>query len=134
MVAKKYLSYFQGSLAEWSCADQLELRGAIPEDRKRSYDVRTVIDTLFDSGSVLELRRGFGLGMVTAFARVEGHPVGVVANNPAHLAGGIDSDAADKAAQVPAAVRCLRHPHHHLGRHAGNDGRPGSRGNCAGPP
>lgn len=99
MVAKKYLSYFQGSLAEWSCADQLELRGAIPEDRKRSYDVRTVIDTLFDSGSVLELRRGFGLGMVTAFARIEGHPVGVVANNPAHLAGGIDSDAADKAAR-----------------------------------
>src|SRR4029450_8174205 len=56
MVAKKYLSYFQGSLAEWSCADQLELRGAIPEDRKRSYDVRTVIDTLFCSVSVVQLR------------------------------------------------------------------------------
>jgi acetyl-CoA carboxylase carboxyltransferase component len=98
-VAKKYLSYFQGSLAEWTCADQLELRGAIPEDRKRGYDVRTVIDTLFDTGSVLELRRDFALGMVTALGRVEGRPIGVLANNPGHLAGAIDSDGADKAAR-----------------------------------
>ena len=54
---------------------------------------------LFDSDSVLEVRRHFGLGMVTAFARVEGHPIGVVANNPGHLAGAIDRDAADKAAR-----------------------------------
>ncbi|HEX3087327.1 MAG TPA: carboxyl transferase domain-containing protein, partial [Ilumatobacteraceae bacterium] len=98
-VAKQYLSYFQGPVSEWSCADQLELRGVIPQDRKRAYDVRTVIDTLFDTGSVLELRRDFALGMVTALARVEGHPVGVLANNPGHLAGAIDSDAADKAAR-----------------------------------
>jgi acetyl-CoA carboxylase carboxyltransferase component len=98
-VAKQYLSYFQGSVADWACPDQLELRGVVPEDRKRGYDVRTVIDTLFDTGSVLELRRDFALGMVTALARVEGHPVGVLANNPGHLAGAIDSDAADKAAR-----------------------------------
>jgi acetyl-CoA carboxylase carboxyltransferase component len=98
-VAKQYLSYFQGSLAQWSCADQRELRRTIPEDRKRGYDVRTVIDTLFDTGSVLEIRRHFGLGMVTALARVEGRPVGVVANNPGHLAGAIDSDGADKASR-----------------------------------
>jgi acetyl-CoA carboxylase carboxyltransferase component len=98
-VAKQYLSYFQGSLAEWSCVDQRELRGAIPEDRKRGYDVRALIATLFDTGTVLELRRDFGLGMFTAFARVEGQPVGVVANNPSHLAGAIDSDGSDKAAR-----------------------------------
>ncbi|HEY5424849.1 MAG TPA: carboxyl transferase domain-containing protein [Ilumatobacteraceae bacterium] len=98
-VAKRYLAYFQGTVERWACADQLELRGAIPEDRKRGYDVRTVIDTLFDTGSVLELRRDFGLGMVTALARVEGRPVGVIANNPSHLAGAIDSDGADKAAR-----------------------------------
>ena len=98
-VAKQYLSYFQGPLAEWSCADQRELRGAIPEDRKRGYDVRTLISTLFDTGTVLELRRNFGLGMFTALARVEGQPVGVVANNPSHLAGAIDSDGSDKAAR-----------------------------------
>lgn len=97
--AKRYLSYFQGPLPSWNCADQRLLRAAIPEQRLKSYDVRAVIDLLFDSGSVLELRRGFGAGMVTALARLEGRPVGVVANNPQHLAGAIDSDGADKAAR-----------------------------------
>jgi acetyl-CoA carboxylase carboxyltransferase component len=73
-VAKKYLSYFQGRLDDWEAPDQRELRHVIPEDRKRSYDVRAAIDGLFDVGSVLELRRDFGLGMVTALARVEGGP------------------------------------------------------------
>jgi acetyl-CoA carboxylase carboxyltransferase component len=98
-IAKQYLSYFQGAVAEWTCSDQRELRGAIPEDRKRSYDIRKLIDTLFDTGTVLELRRHFGLGIVTALARVDGQPVGVIANNPEHLAGAIDSDGADKAAR-----------------------------------
>jgi acetyl-CoA carboxylase carboxyltransferase component len=98
-VAKRYLSYFQGPLAQWSMPDQRLLRHAIPEDRKRSYDVRAVVDGLFDVGSVLELRRDFGLGIVTALARVEGRPLGVIANNPHHLAGAIDSDGADKAAR-----------------------------------
>ncbi|HLZ69242.1 MAG TPA: carboxyl transferase domain-containing protein [Dehalococcoidia bacterium] len=97
--AKQYLSYFQGPLQQWECADQRLLRGLIPENRLRIYDVRNVIETLADSGSVLELRRGFGLAMITAFIRVEGRPVGVVANNPAHLSGAIDSAAADKAAR-----------------------------------
>ena len=61
--------------------------------------MREVIETLADVDSVLELRRSFGLGMVTALARVEGRPLGIVANNPEHLAGAIDSDAADKAAR-----------------------------------
>jgi acetyl/propionyl-CoA carboxylase alpha subunit/acetyl-CoA carboxylase carboxyltransferase component len=98
-VAKRYLSYFQGPLPDWECADQRKLRHVIPENRLRIYDVREAIDTLADTGSVLELRRHFGLGMVTALARVEGRPIGIVANNPTHLAGAIDSDAADKAAR-----------------------------------
>lgn len=97
--AKQYLSYFQGPVDDWECADQRLLRSAIPENRLRIYDVRNVIDTMFDTGSVLELRRDFGLGMITALARIEGRPVGVLANNPAHLAGAIDADAADKAAR-----------------------------------
>mgnify|MGYP003337957505 CR=1 FL=1 len=75
------------------------MRHVIPEDRKRGYDVHRVLQLLFDTDSLLELRRDFGVGMVTAFARVEGVPVGVVANNPGHLAGAIDSDGADKAAR-----------------------------------
>jgi acetyl/propionyl-CoA carboxylase alpha subunit/acetyl-CoA carboxylase carboxyltransferase component len=99
VTAKQYLSYFQGSLPDWTCADQRRLRHVIPENRLRIYDVREVIETLADEGSVLELRRGFGLGMVTALARVEGRPLGIVANNPTHLAGAIDSPGADKAAR-----------------------------------
>ncbi len=98
-VAKQYLSYFQGTRGDWSCADQLALRRAIPENRRRVYDVRSVIETLADTGSVLELRRHFGLGMVTALARIEGRPLGIIANNPMHLSGAIDSDGADKAAR-----------------------------------
>ena len=98
-VAKKYLSYFQGALPEWRAADQRLLRRAVPENRLRVYDVRNVIETLCDEASVLELRRAFGLGMVTALARIEGKPLGIVANNPTHLAGAIDSDGSDKAAR-----------------------------------
>ncbi|MGH3745359.1 MAG: carboxyl transferase domain-containing protein, partial [Mycobacteriales bacterium] len=83
-VAQKYLSYFQGPVTAFECADQRLLRSVIPENRLRVYDVRSVIELLADTGSVLELRRQFGLGMVTAFIRIEGRPVGVVANNPVH--------------------------------------------------
>jgi acetyl/propionyl-CoA carboxylase alpha subunit/acetyl-CoA carboxylase carboxyltransferase component len=98
-VARRYLGYFQGSLAEGPHADQRLLRHLVPENRLRTYDVRRVIDTLADTASVLELRRHFGPGMVTALARVEGRSVGVIANNPVHLAGAIDSNGADKAAR-----------------------------------
>jgi acetyl/propionyl-CoA carboxylase alpha subunit/acetyl-CoA carboxylase carboxyltransferase component len=97
--AKQYLSYFQGTLREHAYADQRLLRSIIPENRRRIYDVRRVIETLADVGSVLELRRGFGHGMVTALIRIEGRPMGLMANNPTHLAGAIDSDGADKAAR-----------------------------------
>ena len=96
-VAKKYLSYFQGALSTWQAADQRTLRAAVPENRLRVYEVRGVVETLADEGSVLELRGGFGVGMITALARVEGKPVGIIANNPKHLGGAIDSEAADKA-------------------------------------
>lgn len=98
-VAKQYLSYFQGPVDDWECGDQRVLRHLIPENRLRIYDIRSVIDAMFDTGSVLELRPDFGDGMITALARIEGRPVGVLANNPAHLAGAIDSPAADKASR-----------------------------------
>ncbi len=97
--ARRYLAYFQGPVAGWDCADQRLLRHAIPENRLRAYDVREVLALVADTGSVLELRRGFGAGMVTALARIEGRPVGVIANNPQHLGGAIDPDAADKCAR-----------------------------------
>ncbi|MGW6156812.1 carboxyl transferase domain-containing protein, partial [Streptomyces sp. NPDC055144] len=98
-VAKKYLSYFQGDLSDWDCADQRLLRHVVPENRLRAYDVREAVTLLADTGSVLELRREFGVGVITALVRVEGRPMGLVANNPQHLGGAIDSDAADKMAR-----------------------------------
>ncbi len=98
-VAKRCLGYFQGRTRAWTAPDQTALRDVVPLDRLRAYDIRSVVDGLFDDGSVLELRRDFGLGMVTALARLEGRPVGVLANNPRHLGGAIDSDGSDKAAR-----------------------------------
>ena len=98
-VAKKYLSYFQGSVQEWDCGDQRKLRHLIPENRLRVYDIREVIEVMFDIDSLLEIRKDFGVGIITTLARIEGRPVGVIANNPVHLGGAIDSDAADKAAR-----------------------------------
>jgi acetyl-CoA carboxylase carboxyltransferase component len=127
--AKRYLSYFHGPVVQlaapgqsapdesapdesapdksalgqsargWSAPDQSRLREIVPEQRKRAYEVRKVLHGLCDEDSVLELRDGFGAGMVTALARIEGKPLGVVANDPAHLGGAIDADAADKAAR-----------------------------------
>ncbi len=101
-VAQKYLSYFQGAVKDWKAPDQRLLRRAIPENRLRVYDIRTVIDLLADEGSVLEIRRDFGIGMITAFIRIEGKPFGLIANNPKHLGGAIDAPAGDKAARFLA--------------------------------
>ena len=98
-VAKQYLSYFQGPLTEWERHDDAVLRDVVPEQRTRVYDVRRAIDGLADIGSVLELRPEFGIGILTVLMRIEGRAVGVIANNPAHLGGAIDADAADKAAR-----------------------------------
>jgi hypothetical protein len=98
--ARRYLSYFGGSRAGTRDAphgDQRLLRHLIPENRVRSYEVRPVIEALCDTGSVLELRAGFGAGVLTALARIGGHAVGLLASNPLHLGGAIDGDAADKA-------------------------------------
>jgi acetyl-CoA carboxylase carboxyltransferase component len=96
-VAKRYLSYFRGATEPAQPPDQRALRHLIPTNRKRVYDVRAVIEQLLDD--VLELRRGFGLGMVTALARVDGKPLGVIANDPTHLGGAIDAHGADKASR-----------------------------------
>jgi acetyl-CoA carboxylase beta subunit len=93
-VARRYLSYFQGAVVAWTAADQTALRTLVPADRLRVYDVRRVLRTLVDTGSLLELRRDFAPGMVTALARVEGRALGIVANDPQHLSGAIERRAA----------------------------------------
>jgi acetyl-CoA carboxylase carboxyltransferase component len=97
--ARQYLSYFQGRGACWTAPDPLALRDLVPENRLRVYDSRAVMAGLVDEGSLLMLRAGFGQGVHTALARLEGRPVGLLVSNPQHLGGAIDTDAADKAAR-----------------------------------
>jgi acetyl-CoA carboxylase carboxyltransferase component len=97
--AKKYLSFYQGQLTETKAADQRLLRTLIPENRLRVYDIRKIIEGLADTGWFLELRRDWAPGMITGLIRIEGWPMGLIANNPTHLAGAIDPDGADKAAR-----------------------------------
>lgn len=98
-VAKKYISYFQGRLKDWKAPDQRRMRHIVPENRLRVYEIRDVIETLADEGSVLELRQAFGQTIVTCLVRIEGRAVGIIANDPKHLGGAIDSDGSDKGAR-----------------------------------
>ncbi len=75
------------------------LRSVVPADRTRAYDMRAAIEALVDCDTFLELRRGFGIGMLVGFARIKGRAVGLLANNPLHLGGAIDAEAADKGAR-----------------------------------
>ena len=97
--SKKLLSYFQGSIPPGSHADQRLLRHIVPENHKRAYDVRELIQILADQDSVLELRPEFGRAAVTAFIRIGGHPFGLTVNNNAYIGGAIDSDGSDKVAR-----------------------------------
>ncbi len=98
-IAKKILSYFQGPLEKWTCDDQTLLRDAVPENRRRTYSIHRVINILADEDSFIELRSGYGVGIITGLLRLEGQPVGVIANNCMHLGGAIDAGAAEKASR-----------------------------------
>jgi acetyl-CoA carboxylase carboxyltransferase component len=85
----------KGSDPNWLATN---LRQAVPENRVRVYDTKPIIDLLADVGSVISLKTGYGQGIHTALARINGRTVAIMANNPLHLGGAIDADAADKAA------------------------------------
>lgn len=100
VVAKQYLSYFQGETDDWEAEEQVLLRDLIPENRRRTYDVRRIITVLADKGSFLELRPMFGLAMITGLVRIEGKPFGVMANNCQYMGGTIEANDADKASRL----------------------------------
>ena len=97
--ARHYLSFFQGVVQEFDAPPDAALRHVVPENRLRVYDTRAAMEGIADLGSLLYLRTGFGLGIHTALARIQGRPVGLLVNNPQHLGGAIDADAANKAAR-----------------------------------
>ncbi len=97
--AKQYLAFFQGDLDDWQLADQAALNQALPQNPKSIYDMRSIIARLSDKASVLELRQSFAPGVITSLIRIEGKAFGLIANDPSHLGGAIDADAADKIAR-----------------------------------
>lgn len=97
--AKQYLSYFQGETNRWKASDQNRLRQMIPVRRRRAYDVRTIIEVIADESSFLELKSGFGMGLVTGLMRIQGKSFGILASNCQYMGGTIQADEADKAAR-----------------------------------
>ena len=106
-LAKQVLACFQGPVADFQCAPQSELWPLMPADRRYSYHVRRVIETLADTGSWLELGSEFGPAIVTGFLRIEGQPFGLIANDCRVLGGAIDAQAATAASRFLRL--CNRH-------------------------
>jgi acetyl-CoA carboxylase carboxyltransferase component len=98
-VTRQLLGYFQGSISTWTAPDQSPLRESVPERERTAYDVRPIISTLVDEDSAIFLREEYAPELVTALARIEGHPVGLIGNQTLHMAGSITSDAGDKGAR-----------------------------------
>jgi acetyl-CoA carboxylase carboxyltransferase component len=96
---KRLLAYFQGATPPGPEPDQTALREIVPERERRAYPVGPVVETLADTGSVTFLRERFAPEMVTAMGRIEGRPLGFIANDSMHAAGAITSEASDKAAR-----------------------------------
>ena len=98
-LARRYLAFFGPATEPPRAPDPLPLRELVPLNPRRAYDVRKVIAHLADLDSSLELKPGWGRSVVTSLVRIDGRTVGVVANQPMHAAGAIDSAAAVKAAR-----------------------------------
>lgn len=98
-LAKRLLSYFQGDLAEWQCADQSQLLSLLPQDRRYTYDVRRIIETLADTDSFIELQRAYGAGIICGFMRLQGRALGLICSDCKVLGGAIDGEASLKAAR-----------------------------------
>jgi acetyl-CoA carboxylase carboxyltransferase component len=98
-LAKRLLGYFQGATPPGEAPDQTALRELVPVRARRAFAVGPLIETLADVGSVTFLRERFAPELVTALGRIEGRPLGFLANDSRHVAGALTSDASDKAAR-----------------------------------
>jgi acetyl-CoA carboxylase carboxyltransferase component len=87
-----------------------DLLTIIPENRRRPYKMRRIIDMVADQGSVFEMGPKWGRALVTCFARIDGIPVGVLGNNPMHIAGAIDGPAAEKQMRFLGICRTFHLP------------------------
>ena len=106
---RRFLSYLPSNawtapprLEAWQPPAPVDLERLVPENRRRAYDVRKVLDGIVDSDSFFELRPRFGRCLVTGLARLEGAPIGVLASQPMYQAGSISTDGCDKAVRLLA--------------------------------
>ena len=97
--AKRILSYFQGTVERWEAADQEPLREAIPPRERRAYRIEPIIERLCDAETVTYIAPGHAPELVCAFGRIEGRPLGIIANNPMAVAGAITGPASLKGAR-----------------------------------
>ena len=97
-VARRLLGLLDPQPRQAICTDQDELRTMLPDNDREAFDVRPLVESLLDVGSAVWLRDRYAKELVTALGRLDGHRVGVVANQSAHLAGALTSDASVKAA------------------------------------
>lgn len=104
-LARKFLSYVPNSVYEMppvvACADPVDRReeallSIIPRERRQVYKSRKILELVFDKGSVFEIAPFYGRSIVTCLARLNGHPVGVMINDPYHNGGGLNRPAAEK--------------------------------------
>ena len=118
-LVRAYLSYFPSSA--WSYPARVsggdngqrtvtEITDLVPLNGRRIYDIRPVIDVVFDADSCFEVQPAFGRSVICALVRLGGHPVAVVANQPQELAGSINADAAEKAAHFIAVADSFHLP------------------------
>jgi acetyl-CoA carboxylase carboxyltransferase component len=87
-----------------------ELLSIIPENRRRPYKMRRIVELVADEGSVFEMGPRWGRALITAFARIGGIPVGILANNPMHIAGAMDGPAAEKQVRFIDVCRTFHLP------------------------
>jgi acetyl-CoA carboxylase carboxyltransferase component len=98
-LTKRLIGYFQGATAPGTEPDQARMRELVPERERRAYKVAPILETLADEGSLTLLRERFAPEMVTALARIEGRPLGIIANDTMHMAGAVTAAGGDKAAR-----------------------------------
>jgi acetyl-CoA carboxylase carboxyltransferase component len=102
--ARELISYLRPAAAAQAARDRrpnpvVDPSAFVPAEQRRVYDIRDVIRCVVDHGEMLEVSAGWARNMVTAFARIEGRTVGVIANQPRHLGGVLDADSSQKGAR-----------------------------------
>lgn len=118
---KKFLSYLpqnnledpprqKGLFAEFFEMENLRLLEIVPEDEKKGYDMKEVIEEIFDKNSFLEIQSGFAANCLVGLARLSGYSIGLVANQPKFMAGTLDIDSSDKVARFVRFCDCFNIP------------------------